>query len=75
MHALHAVADPQAIIWARNVSGASFVVTNTPIGEISNSETANIAMMPTTASAGTAFPDVLAIGKNKRNAMPMPITP
>jgi hypothetical protein len=32
-------------------------------------------MMPTTNSAGTALPVVPAIGRNRRNAKPMPLTP
>ena len=64
-----------ALIWARKASGASFVVTDKPIGDNSSSDIANTAMMPTTRSAGTAFPVVPEIGRNSRNATPMPMTP
>ncbi len=64
-----------AIICARNASGASFVVTESPIGDSSSSEIANTAMMPTTNSAGTARPVEPDIGRNSRNATPMPMTP
>src|SRR5262245_14274385 len=64
-----------AIICARNASGASFVVTDRPMGDSRSSETANTAMMPTTSSAGTALPEVPDIGRNNRNAAPIPMTP
>ena len=46
-----------------------------PIGDSSNSEAANTAMIPTTSKAGTALPVVPDIGRNSRNASPIPITP
>ena len=64
-----------AIIWARKALGANCVVTDSPIGESISSDTANTAMMATTTSAGTLRPVVAAIGRNSRNAAPMPMTP
>src|SRR5882757_6201625 len=64
-----------AIIWARNASGASLVVTDNPIGESISSEMANTAMMKNTASAGVVLPTSPAKIRNSRNAAPMPITP
>src|ERR1700754_3967094 len=64
-----------AIICARNASGASFVVTDKPMGDNRSSEIAKTAMMPTTRSAGTVLPVLPAIGTNSRNAAPMPMTP
>jgi len=51
------------------------VVIDSPIGDSISSETADTAMMPTTSSAGTALPVVPDIGRNSRNANPIPITP
>ena len=51
------------------------MVTDNPIGDSINSDTANTAMMAITTRAGTVRPVVAAIGRNSRNATPIPMTP
>ena len=64
-----------AIICARKALGANWVVTDKPIGDNSNSDTAKTAMIAMTAIAGTDLPDVPAMVRNNRNARPIPMTP
>ncbi len=64
-----------AIICARNALGANCVVTDSPMGDSISSEIAKTAMIAATASAGTLRPVVPAIGRNSRNAAPIPMTP
>src|SRR5262249_16658101 len=64
-----------ATIWVWKRWGASFVVTESPGGEMNSSAIVKTNRMPMIASRGVELGAPLANGRNSRNAMPMMIAP
>src|SRR6478735_3370109 len=60
-------------VWKR--SGASFVVTDSPGGEMNSSATVNTNRISTIASSGVELGAPFAHGRNSRNATPMIMAP